>query len=53
MSHYAYTIENFDPDQIVRKLNAAGIKHRLERHGIYFNDPDGLVVQVSGPNPEG
>ncbi len=33
--------------------NAAGIKRRRERHGIYFNDPDGLVVQVSGPNPEG
>jgi len=53
LSHYAYTIENFDPDEVVRKLNAAGIKHRRERHGIYFNDPDGLVVQVSGPNPEG
>ena len=53
LSHYAYTIENFDPDEVVRKLNAAGIKHRRERHGIYFDDPDGLVVQVSGPNPEG
>lgn len=53
LSHYAYTIENFDPDEVVRKLNAAGIKHRRERHGIYFSDPDGLMVQVSGPNPEG
>ncbi len=53
LSHYAYTIEKFDPDEVVRKLNTAGIKHRRERHGIYFNDPDGLVVQVSGPNPEG
>jgi catechol 2,3-dioxygenase-like lactoylglutathione lyase family enzyme len=53
LSHYAFTIEHFDPDEVVRKLNAAGIKHRRERHGIYFSDPDGLVVQVSGPNPEG
>jgi len=53
LSHYAYTIENFDPDDVVRKLKAAGIKHSRERHGIYFDDPDGLVVQVSGPNPEG
>ncbi len=53
LSHYAYTIENFDPDEVVRKLDVAGIKHRRERHGIYFSDPDGLTVQVSGPNPEG
>ncbi len=53
LSHYAYTIEKFDPDEVVRKLNDAGIKHRRERHGIYFSDPDGLTVQVSGPNPEG
>ncbi len=53
LSHYAYTIEKLDADEVVRKLNAAGIKHRRERHGIYFSDPDGLTVQVSGPNPEG
>lgn len=53
LSHHAYTIENFDADEVVRKLNAAGAKHRRKRHGIYFSDPDGLVVQVSGPNPGG
>jgi catechol 2,3-dioxygenase-like lactoylglutathione lyase family enzyme len=53
LNHYAYTIEHYDPDEVVRKLTAAGIEHRRQRHGIYFNDPDGLMVQVSGPNPEG
>ena len=49
----AYTIEHNDPDEVVRELNAGGIKHRRQRHGNYFSDPDGLVVQVSGPNLEG
>ena len=48
LNHYSYAIEHFDPDRAEAKLNAAGLKVRRESGRIYFDDPDGIEVQISG-----
>ena len=48
LNHYCYTIRDFDADRAEAKLKAAGLKVRRESGRIYFDDPDGIEVQVSG-----
>jgi len=49
MNHYCYVIPDYDPDEVVRALEAAGLEPRRRNGRVYFDDPDGLVVQVTGP----
>jgi catechol 2,3-dioxygenase-like lactoylglutathione lyase family enzyme len=48
LNHYCYAIENYSPDAAVARLTAAGLKPRLTERRVYFPDPDGLTVQVTG-----
>ena len=48
MDHYCYAIENYDPAQVVKKLEGAGLNPRRQENRVYFDDPDGLTVQISG-----
>ena len=48
MDHYCYTVQDYEPDQVQVKLKNAGIDSRREANRVYFNDPDGLTVQVAG-----
>lgn len=48
LNHYCYAIKDFAPDRAEEKLKAAGLKVRRESGRIYFHDPDGIEVQVSG-----
>lgn len=48
LNHYCYAIEDFDVDRAEEKLEAAGLKVRRESGRIYFDDPDGIEVQVAG-----
>ena len=52
LNHYCYALDTFDPDQAEAKLKAAGLKVRRESGRIYFPDPDGIEVQLSGPGGE-
>ena len=49
MAHYCYAIKDFDLAVAEEKLNAQGLEPRVHRQGgrIYFDDPDGLEVQLS------
>ncbi|HET8549706.1 MAG TPA: VOC family protein [Bryobacteraceae bacterium] len=49
LDHYCVEIEGFNPDEVVRKLAARGLKPRRPNgtDRIYFHDPDGLEVQLS------
>jgi hypothetical protein len=47
LNHYCYTIRHYDPDQAARKLKAAGLDLRREDGRIYFDDPDGIEVQIT------
>ncbi len=46
--HYCYAIKDFDADRAEAKLKEAGLKVRREEGRIYFDDPDGIEVQVAG-----
>lgn len=48
LNHYCYAIRSYDPDQAARRLEAAGLKPRRENGRVYFDDPDGIEVQVTG-----
>lgn len=50
MHHYCYTIEGYDPGAAVKTLKAAGLKPDRRSNRVYFDDPDGLEVQVAAPN---
>lgn len=47
MDHYCFAVEGYDADEAVEKLDAAGLKARRQANRVYFDDPDGLTVQVS------
>jgi catechol 2,3-dioxygenase-like lactoylglutathione lyase family enzyme len=47
MDHYCYTIEGYDPDAAVETLKAAGFIPRRAEDRVYFDDPDGLEVQIA------
>ena len=48
LNHYCYAIENYDADNAMERLAAAGLRPRREGNRVYFPDPDGLTVQVTG-----
>jgi catechol 2,3-dioxygenase-like lactoylglutathione lyase family enzyme len=48
MNHYAYTIDDYDAGEVVKRLSGAGLEPRREDNRVYFPDPDGLTVQISG-----
>ena len=48
LNHYCYAIRDFDVARAEERLKAAGLKPRREGGRIYFADPDGIEVQVSG-----
>jgi catechol 2,3-dioxygenase-like lactoylglutathione lyase family enzyme len=48
LNHYCYAIRNFDADDAVQKLSEASLRPRREGNRVYFPDPDGLTVQVTG-----
>ncbi len=49
MDHYCYAVEGYDAGDAARRLEARGIRPRVTRDRIYFDDPDGLEVQLSSP----
>ncbi len=50
LDHYCYTIKQYAPAAVVDKLNAVGLNPRRVENRVYFDDPDGITVQVSAPN---
>jgi catechol 2,3-dioxygenase-like lactoylglutathione lyase family enzyme len=48
MDHYCYSIENFEVRGAEERLKSAGLKPRVHGNSrIYFDDPDGLTVQLA------
>lgn len=48
MDHYCYTIEDYHPEAVIEKLKFLGIDSRREENRVYFRDPSGLKLQLSG-----
>jgi catechol 2,3-dioxygenase-like lactoylglutathione lyase family enzyme len=51
LDHYCIAIENYGAETAVEALQRQGLKPRRPAgtDRVYFPDPDGLVVQISGP----
>lgn len=47
LDHYCYSIEDYDVRDAEAKLKAAGFDPRVTGNRIYFDDPDGHVVQLA------
>lgn len=47
LNHYCYGIRDYDVDRAEEKLKDAGLESRRVSGRIYFNDPDGIEVQVA------
>ena len=47
MHHYSYAIPDYNQRTAAEKLRAVDIEPTLQENRIYFDDPDGLVVQLS------
>jgi metallothiol transferase len=47
MDHYCYSIRDYDVEDAERKLKKAGLAPRVTGSRIYFDDPDGLEVQLA------
>ena len=50
LNHYCYTVKGYTADSAVETLRAAGFESRRAENRVYFDDPDGLEVQLSAPN---
>ena len=46
--HYCYAIEDYDPGEAMERLEAAGLDGERRGNRVYFRDPDGYRVQVTG-----
>lgn len=47
LHHYSFGIPNYDQQRAAERLRAAGLTPKLRGRRIYFDDPDGIEVQVS------
>jgi catechol 2,3-dioxygenase-like lactoylglutathione lyase family enzyme len=47
LNHYSFGIPGYDPQVAARRLQAAGLTPKPRGGRMYFDDPDGIEVQVS------
>ncbi len=47
LDHYCYAVEDYDVNTAEKTLRAHGLESYTESNRIYFDDPDGLEVQLS------
>lgn len=58
MDHFCFTVEGYEPAAAASRLAEAGLEPRRQENRVYFDDPDGLEVQLDsrvgswpGPRP--
>lgn len=47
MNHYCYSIADYDVSAVSDRLRAEGLEPRVSGNRVYFDDPDGLEVQLA------
>ena len=47
LDHFAFAIEGYRPDNAVARLEATDLEPRRHGNRVYFDNPDGLEVQVT------
>ena len=48
LAHFSFGIRPYDQQENARRLREAGLTPKLRGGRTYFDDPDGIEVQVSG-----
>ena len=48
LHHYSYRIDDYDQREAAERLRAVNLEPSLQGNRIYFPDPDGITVQLSG-----
>ena len=48
LDHFCFTIDDYDASRTVKRLEAAGLTNERHEDRVYFEDPDGITVQLSG-----
>lgn len=49
IEHFCITVPDYDPDEAEQRLRASGLDVIRREDRVFFRDPDGLLVQISGP----
>ena len=49
MSHYCYSIPGYTVGKAAETLRGVGLEPRVRGQRIYFDDADGLEVQLAAP----
>ncbi len=47
LDHYCYSIKGYEPEKAVKTLSGVGLKPRRHENRVYFDDPDGITVQIA------
>ena len=47
MDHYCYSVEGYDAHKAAQRLGEQNLESRVRGDRIYFDDPDGLTVQLA------
>ncbi len=47
LAHYSYGLDRYSQSDAASRLRAQGIEPKLRGQRIYFDDPDGIEVQLS------
>jgi catechol 2,3-dioxygenase-like lactoylglutathione lyase family enzyme len=47
LNHYSFGIQGYDQQDAARRLREAGLTPKPRGGRLYFDDPDGIEVQVS------
>ena len=47
LHHYSFGIQGYDQQEAVRRLREAGLTPKPRGDRMYFDDPDGIEVQIS------
>ena len=50
IEHFCFTVDDYEPDRTAERLAQAGLTVHRRDDRVFFKDPDGLIVQLSGPN---
>ncbi len=50
IEHFCLTVADYDPDSIQAWAEGEGLEVLRREDRVFIKDPDGLLVQISGPN---
>jgi catechol 2,3-dioxygenase-like lactoylglutathione lyase family enzyme len=53
LDHYCFTIDDYRVEDEVKRLGDAGLEPRRQQNRVYFDDPDGIELQLAAERNPG